>query len=238
MIPTRTRTEAVVTPAADLPLGGSVREMLDMVLALALSGLPRASEVSVSLTSGHDALVRTVAATSAGARDLDAVQYEGRCGPILEAIGTARDVRGVLPGDRWPQLSAVAAAWGCHAVWSLPLTRSGSTTGALTVYAREGEPWTDPRSATTRLVAALAALELANAASAAQLAHGNATLEEALETRTVIGQAQGILMARESIGAADAFDILRRASQRTNRKLREIAAELVAGAGPAAGDDR
>lgn len=236
-MPTGTRTEEVLKPAATFP-EASIHEMLDLVVTLAVSGLPPATEASVSLVSSRGGIMRTMAATSAVARDLDAVQCRDRLGPIPEAVESARDVRAILPRDRWPELSAVATALGYHAIWSLPLTRSGSTTGALTVYAREGDPWRDARSATTRVVAALAALELSNAASAARLAHGNATLEEALETRTVIGQAQGILMARENIGPVEAFDILRRASQRTNRKLREIAAELVAGVAPVAKDGR
>lgn len=48
-------------------------------------------------------------------------------------------------------------------------------------------------------------------------------LESAVENRDVIGQAKGILMARNGISEDDAFDILRRASQRLNLKLREIA---------------
>jgi AmiR/NasT family two-component response regulator len=60
-----------------------------------------------------------------------------------------------------------------------------------------------------------------------KLAADNANLQAALTTRTVIGQAQGVLMARQEINEAEAFDVLRRASQRTNRKLRDIAADIV-----------
>lgn len=60
-------------------------------------------------------------------------------------------------------------------------------------------------------------------------------LQQALETRDVIGQAKGILMIREGITADEAFDILRRASQRSNVKLREVASRVVtAGADPSA----
>lgn len=55
-----------------------------------------------------------------------------------------------------------------------------------------------------------------------------AHLEKALETRDIIGQAKGIQMARQRIDADAAFDVLRRASQRTNSKLRDVATELVA----------
>ena len=60
----------------------------------------------------------------------------------------------------------------------------------------------------------------------------NQHLQAALESRDVIGQAKGILMARESISADEAFDILRRASQRSGRKLRDIAAQLIARVDP------
>jgi AmiR/NasT family two-component response regulator len=52
-------------------------------------------------------------------------------------------------------------------------------------------------------------------------------LQEAMTTRGVIEQAKGILMARERVDADGAFDILRRASQRANRKLHDLAQEIV-----------
>ena len=52
-------------------------------------------------------------------------------------------------------------------------------------------------------------------------------LTDALRTRELIGQAQGILMERERITADQAFDVLRRASQHMNIKLREVAETLV-----------
>lgn len=55
-----------------------------------------------------------------------------------------------------------------------------------------------------------------------------AGLREALTSRDLIGQAKGILMASEGVSADEAFDILRRASQRMNVKLRDVAAQLVA----------
>jgi len=59
------------------------------------------------------------------------------------------------------------------------------------------------------------------------LAHQVETLTQALETRTQIATAVGMLMARENVSNEKAFLILRRASQRTNRKLRDIAIEML-----------
>lgn len=72
---------------------------------------------------------------------------------------------------------------------------------------------------------------LANAVAFSDAATVNTQLLDALETRDRIGQAKGILMERESCSADAAFDILRRASQRTNRKLREVAEDLIRSVG-------
>lgn len=52
--------------------------------------------------------------------------------------------------------------------------------------------------------------------------------EAVLERRLVIGQAQGILMERLGISPDRAFAFLDRASQATNTKLHQVAADLVA----------
>ena len=57
-------------------------------------------------------------------------------------------------------------------------------------------------------------------------ARRQANLRQAMESRDIIGQAKGILMARSQISADDAFDTLRRASQRLNVKLRDLAERI------------
>jgi AmiR/NasT family two-component response regulator len=54
-----------------------------------------------------------------------------------------------------------------------------------------------------------------------------AQLQDALANRAVIEQAKGMIMAQSRCTSDQAFDVLRRASQRTNRKVRDIATELV-----------
>ena len=68
-------------------------------------------------------------------------------------------------------------------------------------------------------------------ASLEQLQHEVEGLRQALESRDAIGQAKGILMERQGCTADEAFDILRRGSQRENRKLREIAIDIIAASG-------
>lgn len=56
-------------------------------------------------------------------------------------------------------------------------------------------------------------------------------LRKALTSRSVIDQAVGILMAQERCTSAEAFALLRRASQRANRKLHAVASEMVGSTG-------
>jgi AmiR/NasT family two-component response regulator len=76
-------------------------------------------------------------------------------------------------------------------------------------------------------VAGLAGIALSLARAYEEQARLAENLRQALMSREVVGQAQGILMEREHITAEQAFDILRRASQHLNVKLRQVAQDLV-----------
>jgi GAF domain-containing protein len=101
--------------------------------------------------------------------------------------------------------------------------------GALNLYSRQPSAF----DASDREVAALFTVHAAVALAAAEI-HAddltkNLNLQEAIETRDIIGQAKGVLMERQHIDADRAFEILRRASQRSNVKLRDVAALIVSG---------
>jgi len=126
----------------------------------------------------------------------------------------------------WPVFGPGATEKGIRSVLALPLMMSTGA-GALNLYARQPAAFGVVDRAKGMLLASLASLAL-NAAHAhedEQRRAGN--LVTALTTRELIGQAQGILMERERITGDEAFDILRRASQHLNRKLRDVAQDLV-----------
>lgn len=72
-----------------------------------------------------------------------------------------------------------------------------------------------------------AAILVSNALALVDAAQLNDQLRQAVDSRELIGVAKGIFMERQSCTRDEAFDLLRRASQRENRKLRELAEELV-----------
>lgn len=96
---------------------------------------------------------------------------------------------------------------------------AGDTLGALNLCSKAVDAFDDRTAAAGSVFAAHAAVALSRALHDEQM-------EEALQSRDVIGQAKGVIMAREGVGPDQAFDMLRRASQRLNVKLRDVARQV------------
>jgi len=202
----------------------SVDEVLGLIVSLAgetISGVDGAS-----LTVRRQGLLETPHYTHEALLALDEAQYEAGEGPCLEALDGGAVVHGTDGLDRWPALAARAGSMGIRSVLSEPLECGPEVLASLNLYSRAAS-FDDEAKEVSALFAGPAATAFANAAAYAAAAKLNENLREAIATREIIGEAKGILMARQGCTSDEAFDILRRASQRTNRKLRDIAVELV-----------
>jgi GAF domain-containing protein len=160
--------------------------------------------------------------------DVDMLQHRTGEGPCLDAIadGTIVYADDLSDDPRWALYGPLAAELGIRSVLAVPLTAAYSV-GALNLYARYPRAFGVIDRARGILLAALAGVAVTSAQTheAEDLRSDN--LREALGTREMIGQAQGILMERERVTGEEAFDILRRASQHLNIRLREVAQSLV-----------
>lgn len=168
----------------------------------------------------------TPAATDAVSAAVDAVQYEAGEGPCLSAILEDDVFRtGDLAREtRWPKFSGSAVErTGVRSVLAYRLFTEDDTLGALNLYSRERDAFDDESVAVGSIFTAHAALAFARARERAQISG----LEQAVASNRAIGMAIGILMAIGRVGQDEAFDLLRTVSQRTNRKLREIADDVV-----------
>lgn len=167
--------------------------------------------------------------------EVDEMQYATGQGPCLDAIaqGESFYADDLLTDPRWPDFGPMAAQAGLRSLLSFCL--AGETTlGALNLYARLPRAFgaTDRAKglilATHAGVALAAAVELEDTTRALEVETQRLqNLHGALSSRLVIGRAEGILMNRELITGDQAFDLLRRASQQLNTKLREIAQYVV-----------
>jgi hypothetical protein len=119
-------------------------------------------------------------------------------------------------------------ATGVRSSLSVPLPYQGSTIGALNIYSTQVAAFASPESLRAGLeVAETIAVAVANADAHWQVSEQARNMRLAMESRSMIEQAKGVLMAQRRVTPEQAFEILREASQRYNRKLRDIAAGIV-----------
>jgi GAF domain-containing protein len=160
---------------------------------------------------------------------LELLQGRVETGACHEAYTTDRivTVEDLTETDAWPEYSTRAADLGFRAVLGVPMHASGQTIGVLNVYREAPGPWSPVDIESAEILTAIGAAYVLHA-NELRAQHTLAEqLQEALGSRDVIGQAKGILMARHQVDADAAFDLLRKRSQSVNRKLRDVAKELV-----------
>jgi hypothetical protein len=166
------------------------------------------------------------------ARQGDELQYAAGEGPCLSALDEPLVVMDEHASERWPSFWRRWPAADAETAMSCSLRADGVPTavrGSLNLYAKHPDAFDSEAAETALILAAHAAVAVAVAHERHAARTTEAGLREALEGRDVIGQAKGVLMVREGVGADEAFDILRRASQRLNVKLRQIAHSIAAG---------
>jgi GAF domain-containing protein len=204
--------------------------MLDRIAQLAKRTIPRTHEVSVTLLRGDDA--HTAVSTGDLALTLDRWQYEQGAGPCLDASAATASlsIPDMSNEPRWPDWAQRALQAGAHSSLSIGLPVHDKIAGALNVYATETGAFDDDAITLAQTFAGYAAVALANVHLYETQATLAAHMQKAMESRAVIEQAKGIIMGDRRCTADEAFAILRTLSQDTNRKLRDVATVLVAGA--------
>jgi len=211
----------VVVPNEDLDA------TLQRVADLALREVDDCDMAGITLL--RDGRPVTAVFTDPEAPEIDTAQYASGSGPCLDAFRTGEilQIADTTAETRWPEFCARAAAGGIRSTLSLPLVVGDASLGALNLYSREPNGFSE--HATALVFAAQAAVVLANSQAYWAAHHLSSQLEIALTSRAAIEQAKGILMATRGCSAEAAFELLRTESNTTNRKLREVAADLIRG---------
>lgn len=201
-------------------LGEATEDLtLEAVVRRATQVVPGCDLASITLRRRRGR-AETVAATDERAEQLDAMQYSLDEGPCLDAafLGGHVVVPSVRVEDRWPAWSEAAIARGLGSVLAIRLRAREETLGALNLYSWTVGSFDDDEAVDVALIFAAHATD---AMRKARLVNG---LEAALESRHVIGIAQGVLAARYDISCERAFEVLHRYSNDHNLKLRDVAA--------------
>ena len=206
------------------PLG----QVLTRVAELAKASIPGAEEVSVTLIEG-DGKARSAAFTGTLAAALDERQYDSGFGPCLDAAEAGQIIRidDTAEDATYPDFAAVAARQGVRNTVSVGMPMPQRILGGINVYRFNDSPLDEDSVQLVQVFAGYAAIALANHSLYSSAVNLSAHLQTAMQSRAVIEQAKGVLMAMLHCSAEEAFQHLATQSQHANRKLRDIAAEIV-----------
>lgn len=206
---------------------GTLHETLTRVAHHAEEALPVTDMTGITMLV--DGRAKTAVFTDEAAPEIDSAQYETGIGPCLDSFRHGRIFRidDTTKDDRWSPFSEAAAAFGIRSTLSVPLVANHEGLGALNLYSRTPNGFSEEDEEVASQFGVQAAIVLANAQAYWDAHLLSQNLAAAMQSRAVIEQAKGILMGAQRCSADEAFQILVRASQRENRKLREIAEDIV-----------
>jgi hypothetical protein len=224
--------EATSLPTNDDVVDGSLR----LMVALARATVGGADGVSVSLRR-HGRL-STVAASDQTVLDMDAQQYATGEGPCVDTSVEGRwfHVDSLDTETRWPTFIPRAKALGINAILSSPLVASTVPVGSINIYSRTASAFGPEEQRLAAVFATEASAVLTDAGLDLNDEERSARFQDALLTREVIAQAQGVLMERDGIGEDEAYTQLRIHSQRTGQPLHRRAQDVTASARRPSGD--
>jgi GAF domain-containing protein len=204
-----------------------VESTLQRVSDLAVRVIPDCDAAGVTLAL--DGKYVTAACTDRRTLEVDEGQYSRGEGPCLQAMRDKAVIRLDAAGadERWPEFLEDARRSDIRSFLAGPMLLKNEAIGALNLYSRKSDGFTDLDDLLVALFTGQAAIAVANAKTYADAVELTRQLREALDSRAVIEQAKGVLMGREGLDAGAAFERLRIWSQTRNIKLREIAKQIV-----------
>jgi GAF domain-containing protein len=152
-------------------------------------------------------------------------QMRGEDGPLFATMRNRATVlvRDTTTDTRWPDWATKVTALGVRSVLDVPLAlgdASSPTVGVLGLYSPQADAFDTDDEAIAHILARHATVALATA-------RHERTMSAAVDARKLVGQAMGILMERYAVDGDRAFAILKRYSQDTNTKLRDVAQQLI-----------
>ena len=218
----RSMSDRIAAVAREIQSQESVAQAADEIAAATHELLT--GSIGAGITMVHRRReVETAAATADVVREGDRLQYEMRQGPCLDAAWEHEQVYSsdLATDERWPDWGPrIVEEHGVRSMLCTQLFTNEDQLGALNVYSDQRHAFDDEDRETARMLAAHGAVAVAAAREVE-------TLKVAVDRRTTIGKALGIVMARYGLDDEQAMSVLRRLSSHENRKLYDLAVEVV-----------
>lgn len=202
------------------------QSVLQKVVDLVQQVMPQGAEASITLL--RDQQATTAAFTGELAFQLDEMQYGQGYGPCLDAAlgGHLVEIVDGHTEGRWPDYVSTFLEHGALSSIAVPVPAPQLAAG-LNVYAPTARAFTDDDRRAVMEFAGYAGVALTNMDTLEDARELAQNLQTAMESRSVIEQAKGILIERHKVTADQAFRLLVEASMHTNRKVRDLAEDLV-----------
>ena len=203
-------------------------EELSIVAASTLSE-SAGSRIECGVTLRQRKRSATVAGSSDRARELDKLEQVLGQGPCLSALEAMKPMllADVSTDTRWPEYQKILIAHGCRSVLGVPLALDGNQAAALTFFASETGLFSENVISKAEGFADLAGRALRLALRIADAQNLADDLTAAMESRTTIDLACGVIMAQNRCSQEEAMAMLAKASSHRNQKLRELAADIL-----------
>lgn len=189
-----------------------------------------ANAVSCGMTVMRQKKPVAVADSDPLARRLDKIQNDLGDGPCLSALRTRTmtHVPDIRHENRWPDYMQAVEDTDIGAILALPLDLNSTSAAVVNLYSAHPHSFGEEDVRAAQRVTTTGAKALQLALKMSQLQDARANLAAALDSRTTIDTAVGIIMAQNRCGRDAAFQILADASSHRNIKLRAVAEAVVA----------
>lgn len=177
-------------------------------------------------------LLRVMASSSERSAALELLQSQRDEGPCVECYRQSKPVQSedlTADGERWPRFAPAAVEQGFRSVQALPMRVRGETIGAMNLFRSDAGRIADPDLSLGQGMADIAAIALLQERTVRESRGVIADLQGALNSRVIIEQAKGMLAERAAIDVDEAFVRLRAHARSHNRRLGEVAADLIEG---------
>lgn len=174
--------------------------------------------------------LHVLASSSEDARNLELLELQADEGPCLDAYRLGRRVSSSDLGadaHRWPRFAAAADDAGMHEVHSIPMRLGDRTIGALNIFMDHGHSLAETELPFCEILAGAATLGIVTRDRLSASAELAGQLQNALDSRTLIEQAKGVVAARTGFDMGRPFELLRAQARHERRPLLEVAQETV-----------
>lgn len=181
---------------------------------------------------GPDESLRAAASSSEAMRIVELFELQSEEGPCWDCYLTGlpvvnQDLAAV--NDHWPNFAPVAVAAGFRAADAVPMRLRDNIIGALNLFSTEPGSLTETDLIVARALADIATIAILQQRQIFDADTVNDQLNHALTSRVTIEQAKGIVAEREQLDMPEAFDRLRTYSRNRNRRLHDVAADIIDG---------